>query len=233
MQQNEGIYGEIPENVKVYIKGGEVQFEENISSKKLLQITVGQNSKVFIREGCQFFGNVTIFLRENSTCIIEKNCRLIDSRIVCDSNATVVVGEDTSINDNTALYCRYGHKIEIGRDCMFAQDIVLHAGDAHPIYDTSDMRLINEYPENSANAKIVLDEHVWVGWGAMILQNTEIGSGSIVGAKSLVKGKFPNNCVLAGNPAKVKRSNTGWKRYAQCDTPEEYMQLTQADYFME
>ena len=48
---------------------------------------------------------------------------------------------------------------------------------------------------------------------ATIMNGVEIGSGSTVGANSFVcKKKFPANCCLAGNPAKVLREQTAWIR---------------------
>ena len=44
---------------------------------------------------------------------------------------------------------------------------------------------------------------LWVGMNACILYNTDISNGSIIGAMSLVKAKIPNNCIAAGNPARV------------------------------
>lgn len=41
---------------------------------------------------------------------------------------------------------------------------------------------------------------------------SEIGHSSIFGAGSIVKGIYPNNCVIAGNPAKVVKKNVTWSR---------------------
>lgn len=62
------------------------------------------------------------------------------------------------------------------------------------------------------NTKIVIGNHVWIGLRSTILYNTEIGDGSIIGACSLVKGAIPNNCIAAGNPAKVIRRDISWSR---------------------
>lgn len=45
-----------------------------------------------------------------------------------------------------------------------------------------------------------------------VLSNSEIGDGSIIGANSVVTKKFPNNCVVAGNPAKLLRKDVAWDR---------------------
>lgn len=41
------------------------------------------------------------------------------------------------------------------------------------------------------------------GMNCNILYDTHIGEGSIIGARSLVKGRYLNNCIVAGNIAKV------------------------------
>ena len=44
------------------------------------------------------------------------------------------------------------------------------------------------------------------------MHGTSIGDGSIIGARSVVKKAFPNNCSIAGNPAKIVRKNVAWGR---------------------
>lgn len=41
---------------------------------------------------------------------------------------------------------------------------------------------------------------------------TTLVTTSIVGAETVVKGKFPNNCVIAGNPAKIVKKDVTWDR---------------------
>mgnify|MGYP001428598538 FL=1 len=45
-----------------------------------------------------------------------------------------------------------------------------------------------------------------------ILYNTDISAGSVIGAMSLVKAKIPNNCIAAGNPVRVIRTDIAWSR---------------------
>lgn len=37
----------------------------------------------------------------------------------------------------------------------------------------------------------------------IILKGTKIGNNVVVGAGSVVNGSFPDNCIIAGNPAKI------------------------------
>ncbi len=48
-----------------------------------------------------------------------------------------------------------------------------------------------------------IGNNVFIGEHATILMGTIIGDNCIVGANSLVKGTFPDNVVIAGNPARV------------------------------
>lgn len=63
-----------------------------------------------------------------------------------------------------------------------------------------------------------------------MLYNTDIGDGGIIGTKSLVKNKFPNNCTVGGNPAKIIKTDIAWSRgYGDTDISaidDRYVKLT-------
>jgi acetyltransferase-like isoleucine patch superfamily enzyme len=51
--------------------------------------------------------------------------------------------------------------------------------------------------------KIKIGDNVMIGVNCTILPNTVVGNNCIIGAGSVVRGKFPDNSVIFGNPAKV------------------------------
>lgn len=51
--------------------------------------------------------------------------------------------------------------------------------------------------------KIKIGNNVFIGNSCTILPNTIIGDNCIVGAGSVARGKFPDNSVIVGNPAKL------------------------------
>lgn len=51
--------------------------------------------------------------------------------------------------------------------------------------------------------KTVIGNNVFLGIGSIVLMGTEIGDNCIVGAGSVLHGKYPGNSVIAGNPARV------------------------------
>lgn len=50
---------------------------------------------------------------------------------------------------------------------------------------------------------VCFGDNVFVGMRAIILMGTHIGNNVVIGAGSVVSGFFPDNVVIAGNPAKV------------------------------
>ncbi|WP_440444150.1 acyltransferase [Phascolarctobacterium sp.] len=48
-----------------------------------------------------------------------------------------------------------------------------------------------------------IGDNVFIGMNATILMGAHIGDNSIVGAGAVVGGKYPDNSVIAGNPASV------------------------------
>jgi acetyltransferase-like isoleucine patch superfamily enzyme len=51
--------------------------------------------------------------------------------------------------------------------------------------------------------QIKIGNNVFIGTNSIILLNTTIGNNCIVGAGSVVRGQFPDDSVIVGNPAKV------------------------------
>lgn len=112
-------------------------------------------------------------------------------------NATISIGSNTRI---VGAYIHAQDSIVMGKNCLIASGVNILDSNGHQVYSTN--RTVNrDTPE-----KIVLGDNVWVGINAIILKGTTIGSNSIVAAGSVVKGTFPDNTLIAGNPAKVVKT---------------------------
>ncbi|HEY8780371.1 MAG TPA: acyltransferase [Mucilaginibacter sp.] len=51
-------------------------------------------------------------------------------------------------------------------------------------------------------SKVVIDDYVWIGTGALILPGVHLGRGSVVGARAVVTKSVAPGAIVAGNPAK-------------------------------
>ncbi len=121
---------------------------------------------------------------------------------------------------------RPGSRIQIGENCVFSNDVALIAesegiepgirigdravvGSRFRCYDSDfhslDARL-RHVDKAASVAPVAIGNDVFIGENVMILKGTILGDRCVVGAGSVVTGHFPNDSILAGNPAKVIRS---------------------------
>ena len=61
--------------------------------------------------------------------------------------------------------------------------------------------------EGTKSAPIAMEDDVWVGAHSIILKGVTIGARSIIGAGSVVTKSIPADCVAAGNPCMLIKSN--------------------------
>ena len=87
--------------------------------------------------------------------------------------------------------------IEIGDHVAIADDteIVTHDGGVWCFRD--------EIKNADLFGRVKIGNNVFIGNNCTILPNTTIGDNSIVGSGSVLRGKFPEDSVIIGNPAKV------------------------------
>lgn len=109
-------------------------------------------------------------------------------------NATISIGNNTRIN---GAYIHAQDSITLGSNCVVASGVNIIDTNGHELYSYN--RTINrDKPE-----QIEIGDNVWIGLNAIILKGTTIGDNSVVGAGSVVKGNFPANSLIVGNPAQV------------------------------
>jgi acetyltransferase-like isoleucine patch superfamily enzyme len=51
--------------------------------------------------------------------------------------------------------------------------------------------------------KIIIEDYVWIGTGALILPGVKIGRGAVIGARAVVSKSVAPGTIVAGNPAVV------------------------------
>lgn len=105
------------------------------------------------------------------------------------------IGENCHIN--TMSFSTEPYLIEIGNHVAIA------AGTDFIAHDGAIWCFREELENADIFGKIKIGDNVFIGNNCTILPNTVVGNNCIVGAGSVVRGQFPDNSVILGNPAKV------------------------------
>ena len=118
---------------------------------------------------------------------------------VCLYNRYIIIGSDTWIGAGCVLSSTINGAIIVG-DCVdFAPGCYVVSG-THEIGDHA------RRAGAGTGRNISIGSGCWIGAGAVILAGAEIGAGSIVAAGAVVMaGKYPEDALLAGVPASLKR----------------------------
>lgn len=116
-------------------------------------------------------------------------------------NAVLELGK-SYLNSGCVISCQ--NHIIIGNNVTIARNVAIYDGDAHKLYDLSDKRI-------NPNAAIIIEDHVWIGFGAIILKGVRLGAGCVIGAGAVVTHDVPPHCIAVGNPARVIREEVQWK----------------------
>ena len=117
--------------------------------------------------------------------------------IVARDQGKIKIGNHVGIS-GTTLYAR--ESIEIGDYSLIGANTKIFDNDFHPL--DVEARNRNDFSKLEKRP-VKIGKNVFIGCNCIILKGTELGDNCVVGAGSVVHGKFEDNCVIAGNPAKV------------------------------
>jgi acetyltransferase-like isoleucine patch superfamily enzyme len=138
--------------------------------------------RIEIGNKVRIFPHSRMEIHDNGRIIIENNISIGQNFHLISSSEILQIGKDTTISGNVFITNVDHDYLEIG----------IHILDQKHIVKTTR-----------------IGENCFIGYGAVIQAGTILGKQCIVGANSVVRGDFPDYCVIVGAPAKiVKRYNT-------------------------
>lgn len=122
-------------------------------------------------------------------------------------------GSDTSWYGQVHILDGNGSGVKIGKDCMFAGDIIIFASDGHAVFNTKNQKVIN-----IPKSKVEIGNHCWVGQGAKFTKGAQIPENCIIAGSAVVTKKFEKtNVIIGGNPAKILKEDVDWDRRSPDD----------------
>ena len=126
---------------------------------------------------------------------ISTNVRVMRLRV---QGVNLIINENTFIGDDTLIMGAEGTSVVIGRNCDISSRVSIITGTHH--YGSIDQAAGIGYGDD-----VIIDDGVWVGFGASILNGVKIGKGAVVAAGSVVIDNVPDGVLVAGVPAKFKK----------------------------
>jgi maltose O-acetyltransferase len=164
--------------------------------KKLKKVIIGKNVLLEQKVYLTGKGNITIGDNVHFGYKMGGNWKGYSEIQARSEKARIIIKNGTEFNNN--LFICSNQYIEIGENCLIGRDCEFLDFDGHGI--APDKRKTSGLQE-----PIRIGNNVWLGNGCRILRGSNIGNNCIVAAGSIVKGKFEDNYLIGGIPAKVLR----------------------------
>jgi len=123
-------------------------------------------------------------------------------RVSVHDGARLRLGNRSYVNDGSVVTCF--SSITIGEGCSISWNT--------NILDTNVHELVVDGVARPRSQPVEIGDHVWIGTAAVVLPGTSIGSGAVVGAGSVVRGRVDPGTVVVGNPARTVRRDVEWRQ---------------------
>lgn len=117
--------------------------------------------------------------------------------IIAKKKGRVVIGDRVGISGAT-IYA--WSSIEIGDDTRIGANVKIIDTDFHPV---NPLERLDGNNDVAGSQPIKIGKNAFIGMNAILLKGTVIGDNCVIGAGSVVSGVFADNCIIAGNPARI------------------------------
>ena len=123
------------------------------------------------------------------------------------NSALVHVGKETYGELNVISYGQ-NTKLTVGNFCSISNNVIFLLDVEHHIDTLSTypfkVKILGECKyEAFSKGDIVIDDDVWIGYGAMIMSGVHVGQGAVIAAGAVVTKDVPAYAVVGGVPAKI------------------------------
>lgn len=167
-----------------------------------MNVSLKGKSKLFIQRGVSIGGHVLLDGVGTHGITIGQGSSIGAFSFLKVSGSLMKLGLGIRIGKNVGIgeFSHIGGAggVSIGDDTIIGSYFSVHP-EEHIYADPQ--RLIRE--QGVTHKGIEIGSGCWIGAKVTILDGAKIGNGCVVAAGAVVKGSFPDNCVLGGVPAKV------------------------------
>lgn len=139
---------------------------------------------------------------------IGDNVNIGPHTIIQASGVITRLGTGFSIGRNSGIggfsFVGAGGGVEIGDNVIMGQYISFHSENHN--FDRLDMPIKDQ---GVTRKGIIVGDNCWVGAKVTFIDGCEVGSGCVIAAGSVVRGKVAPNSVIGGVPAKLIKMRSG------------------------
>lgn len=188
-------------------RGNEILYSGSIDKPVIVNFT-GSGNRLIVAAGARIAHLNIQFDCDNALVEIGSHKGVGPLRLYArmGEDAVVKFGDNVSTTEKLSITAAEGSKITFGTNVMIAAQVEIRCDDAHPIFDVESGKRVNPAKD------IVIGNHVWIAKRATIMGGVTVNDGSVIGLGSIVTKDVPNNCIVAGVPARVVRKNIAWER---------------------
>ena len=157
----------------------------------------------FFCEGIQRFSpNTEVVIAQSGTIRLGKHVRAHRrSKLLSFDNGVLEIGSNTALGNGVSINCM--ERITIGAGVQIGPDVKIYDHD-------HDFRVPGGIQaEKFKTSPVEIGDNCWIGCNVVILMGTTLGENCIVGAGSVLKGKYSANSVI------VQKRNTEVTCYAR------------------
>jgi len=143
-----------------------------------------------------------LFLMGTRNVFIGKKVRIFPHlRMEVHCGGNIHIQDDVVISQN--VHITSAGNLSIGKSTLILANVFITNIDHD--YEELDKHVVNQkYIINDTT----IGDNCYIGMGAAIMAGTKLGKQCVVGANSVVRGEFPDYCVIVGAPARmVKKYN--------------------------
>tara|TARA_R110000751_G_scaffold148623_2_gene253444 strand:+ start:5249 stop:5842 length:594 start_codon:yes stop_codon:yes gene_type:complete len=164
-----------------------------------ISLMFGSDKKsISVGDNCKIFG--VLISQGRGEIKIENNVQIGPGTIIgaCES---ILIKEGALLSNNIKIIDNNNHPVHpLDRIKMNATPV------------GSELRSWN----HSVSSPIVIGKNTWIGQDSRICKGVTIGDNSIVAANAVVTKGVPSNSIVAGNPAKVVKSDINIEKRLFC-----------------
>lgn len=153
------------------------------------EVNIGKNTWISPR--------AIIKLNQGGKITIGENVEIHPFAVLMTYGGEISIGNNSSINPFSIVY---GHgNCTIGNGVRIAAHVTLIPSN-HIVNSKQPI-----YKSGVSSKGIVIEDNVWIGTGAKILDGIKVSSNVVIGAGSVVTASIEEGVICAGVPAKVIR----------------------------